>query len=91
MWYANHRLNPNKEKLLTKESAKEFFEDSQSEDKMIPDKLFNPNPTHIYGDKVAMIIWGNPIHGIIIKNKQVADANRKYFQILWGTAKKRKS
>jgi sugar-specific transcriptional regulator TrmB len=83
------KKNKLKEKLLTKESATDFFEGPQSEYKLIPDHLFNPNPTHIYGDKVAIIIWGKPTYGIIIKNKQVADANRKYFQILWKTAKKR--
>jgi sugar-specific transcriptional regulator TrmB len=80
--------NKLKEKLLSKESATTFFEGSQSEYRLLPDKLFNPNPTHIYGDKVAIIVWGTPVHGIIIKNKEVADANRKYFEILWKTAKK---
>jgi len=84
------KKNHFKEKLLTKESAHEFFEGPQSEYRMIPDNLFNPNPTHIYGDRMAIIIWGHPVYGIIIKNKQVADANRKYFQMLWKIAKKRK-
>ncbi|HIH43380.1 TPA: hypothetical protein HA246_07090 [Candidatus Woesearchaeota archaeon] len=78
-----------KEKLLAKESAKTFFEGSQSEYRLIPDKFFNPNPTHIYGDKVSIIIWGRPNYCIIIKNKQVADSYRKYFQMLWNMAKKR--
>ncbi len=82
-----HRL---KEKLLAKESSKTFFEGSQSEYRLIPDKFFNPNPTHIYGDKVSIIIWGRPNYCIIIKNRQVADSYRKYFQMLWSMAKKRK-
>lgn len=84
------RKNRFKEKLLARESAATFFEGSQSEYRLIPNHLFNPNPTHIYGDKVAMIIWGNPVYGIIIRNKQVADANRKYFEMLWKIAKKRR-
>jgi sugar-specific transcriptional regulator TrmB len=79
-----------KEKLLSKESSKTFFEGPQSEYRLLPDHLFNPNPTHIYGNKVAIILWGNPMHGIIMENDQVADAYRKYFQILWNIAKKRK-
>ncbi len=78
-----------KEKLLSKESAKFFFEGTQSEYRLIPDELFNPNPTHVYGDKVAIIIWGKPMHGIIIRNKEIADANRKYFMMMWKTAKPR--
>jgi sugar-specific transcriptional regulator TrmB len=83
--------NKLKEKLLTKESATSFFEGSQSEYRMLPDKLFNPNPTHIYADKVAIIIWGTPTYGIVIKNKGFADANRTHFKMLWGIAKKRKN
>ncbi len=83
------RRNKLKEKLLSKESATTFFEGPQSEYRLIPDHLFNPNPTHVYGDKVAIIIWGHPTYGIIIKNKEVADANRKYFEMLWKIAKKR--
>ncbi len=79
-----------KEKLLSKESSKTFFEGPQSEYRLLSDHLFNPNPTHIYGDKVAIILWGEPMHGIIMENKQVTDAYRKYFQILWGMAKKRR-
>jgi HTH-type transcriptional regulator, sugar sensing transcriptional regulator len=79
-----------KEKLLSKESSKTFFEGPQSEYRLLPDHLFNPNPTHIYGDKVAIILWGEPMHGIIMESKQVADAYRKYFQILWEMSKKKK-
>jgi sugar-specific transcriptional regulator TrmB len=82
--------NKLKEKLLSKVSATHFFEGPQSEYRLIEDHLFNPNPTHIYGDKIAIVIWGHPTYGIIIKSKQIADANRKYFQMLWKIAKKRK-
>ena len=81
------KKNNLKEKLLAKETGEYFFEGKQSEYRFIPDNLFNPNPTHIYGDRIAIVIWGKPTYGIIIKNKEVADANRKYFQILWKTAK----
>jgi sugar-specific transcriptional regulator TrmB len=79
-----------KEKLLSKESATIFFEGSQSKYRLLPNHLFNPNPIQIYGDKVATIVWGEPMHGIIMESKQVADAYRKYFQILWDMAKERK-
>ncbi len=84
------RKNRLKEKLLSKESATYFFEGAQSEYRLMPDYLFNPNPTHIYGDKIAIIIWGSPAYGIIIENREVADANRKYFRMLWKIAGKRK-
>lgn len=77
-----------KERLLARETAEIFYEGPQSEYRLLPDELFNPNPTHIYGDKIAIIVWGNPVFGIIIRSRQIADANRKYFQILWKIAKK---
>ncbi len=79
-----------KEKLLTKESAKTFFEGSQFEYRFIPDEFFNPNSTHIYSNTVSIIIWGRPNYGIIIKSRQVADSYKKYFMMLWKIAKKRK-
>ncbi len=84
------KKNKLKERLLSKESATTFFKGPQSEYRLIPDNLFNPTPTHIYGDKIAIIIWGKPTYGIIITNKEVSDAYRKYFQLLWKIAKKRK-
>lgn len=87
---ANLQKKKLKEKLLAKKSAKTFFKGSQSIYRLIPDHLFNPNPTHIYEDKVASIVWGQPTYGIIIKSKALADANRKYFEILWKTAKPKK-
>jgi sugar-specific transcriptional regulator TrmB len=77
-----------KEKLLTKKSAKTFFKGKQSIYKAVEDNLFNPNPTHIYGNKMAILVWGNPMEAIIIENKEIVDANKKYFKILWKQAEK---
>jgi hypothetical protein len=57
--------------------------------RLLPEHLFNPTCISIYADKVAIIIWGTPTYGIIIKSKQVADSNRKYFQMMWKLAKER--
>lgn len=83
---ARFRKNKLKEKLLARKGTKFFYEGNQSEYRLISENLFNPNPTHIYGDKIAIVIWGNPAYGIIITNKQVADVNRKYFNALWDMA-----
>ena len=90
-YISNMKRSKLKERLLSKESGTEFFEGEQSEYRLLPDHLFNPNPTHIYGNKVAIILWGAPMHGIIMESPQVADAYRKYFEILWNMAKKKKN
>lgn len=89
-YFSRLRRHHLKEKVITKESATLFFEGPQTEYRLIPDKFFSLNTTHIYGNKVAILIGGTPLYGILIKSKQVADANRKYFEMLWKMAKKRK-
>jgi sugar-specific transcriptional regulator TrmB len=76
------------EKLLATEGAKTFFPGKQSQYRFIRKEHFNPNPTFIYGDKVVFLIWGTPLYGIMIRNQDIADANRKQFDIVWGMAKK---
>ena len=76
------------EKILTKKTATEMFESEWSQYAFLPDNLFNPNPVHIYKDKVAIIIWGFPLYGIVIHNKEFADSNKEYFSVLWDLAEK---
>lgn len=39
--------------------------------------------TNICGDKLVMFVFNDPISVIEIKNKDLADAYNKYFEILW--------
>ncbi|MBT3406942.1 hypothetical protein HN419_07340 [Candidatus Woesearchaeota archaeon] len=58
-----------------------------TEYRFVAKEFFNPNPTSILNDKVIMIIWGTPDYLIIIHSKQMADAYRKQFKLLWEIAK----
>ncbi|MFH1520764.1 MAG: helix-turn-helix domain-containing protein [Candidatus Micrarchaeota archaeon] len=80
-----------KEKLLSFEGATDLFPGEQSEYRLLPMEFFNPNPTYIYGDKVVFFVWGSPIYAVMIKSREVADVNRKQFNILWNLAKKVKN
>ena len=44
--------------------------------------------TNIYSDKVAIILWSkeNPF-AILIKQREIAEAYRNYFEMLWKTCK----
>lgn len=55
--------------------------------RFIPKDFFNPTSTFIYGNKVAIIIFSEPLYGLIIENKQLSDAYRKQFELLWKNAK----
>ena len=60
-----------------------------SEIKFLPDKYSSPLAVNVYRDKVALILWSkeNPL-AIVIKNKEISDAYRKYFEFSWRSAKK---
>lgn len=76
-----------KEKVIIKQETKGIFQKGTSKYKKIPKKFFNENPIQIYENNVQIIIWGNPDHLIIIRNKNVAEAYRKQFEMLWQIAK----
>jgi sugar-specific transcriptional regulator TrmB len=40
----------------------------------------------IYGNKVANVILGSPYYLVLIENKDVAETNRKQFELLWKVA-----
>ncbi len=76
-----------KEKVIIKEKTKGIFKKGTSKYKKIPEKFFNENPIQIYGDNVQIIIFGNPDYLIIIRNKNVAEAYKKQFELMWSIAK----
>jgi sugar-specific transcriptional regulator TrmB len=60
-----------------------------AEIKYLPQKYTSPLAVNIYGDKVAIILWSkeSPL-AIVIKNKEIADGYRKYFEMMWQISKK---
>ena len=54
----------------------------------LPKKYGSPTAINIYGDKTAIILWSeeNPI-AIVIKNKEISEGYRKYFELMWKIAK----
>ncbi len=60
-----------------------------AEIKYLPKKYGSPLAINIYADKVATIYWNkvNPF-AVVIKNKQISEGYKKYFEIMWKLAKK---
>jgi HTH-type transcriptional regulator, sugar sensing transcriptional regulator len=54
----------------------------------LPDEFASPVATNIYGNRVAVLIWSLEPLAILIKNKQVAETYKKYFDVLWKFARK---
>lgn len=75
-----------KEKLLfnkdDRERALKLSKSPFTKIRFIPKKLNEHIAINIYGDKVAIIMWSNPV-AVLIENKNVAENFRQYFKILW--------
>jgi len=51
--------------------------------KAIDKKLIPPTPTIMYGDTTVQFIFTDPITIIKIKNKEITQTNKKYFDVFW--------
>ncbi len=76
-----------KERLLTSEETEFIYKKKTTTYRFIPKEYFNPTPTLVYGNRIVIIIW-EPFTVIKIENSELADSYKKYFELLWKTAKK---
>lgn len=53
----------------------------------VPRELFGTVPMTIFGDNVAIILWGPPVRMIIIRNPGIAQTFRNNFEAVWSLAK----
>ena len=83
-WFDKKRVeNKIKTKIIFNKTEKKL-KIPYSEVRFLPEKYASPLAVNIYGDKVAIILWSkeNPF-AIVIKNKEISDGYRKYFEIMW--------
>ncbi len=57
--------------------------------RFLEEKQFNPTNTFVYGSKVVIVTWGNPVTAVMIKNKDIAETYRNHFEHLWGIASRK--
>ncbi len=55
--------------------------------KYLPSQFFFPVRTMIYGNKVAIVDFTEPITTVIIEKKEIAEAYKNHFRLLWEIAK----
>ena len=70
-------------RVLTKQKATQLY--AHGSYRYMAEEYFSAIPMIITGDYTINIIW-NSLTTIIIKNKELADANRKHFELLWKSA-----
>lgn len=74
------------ERLLFLEGDTSFMADVNCY-RWVPKELFTEIPVTIYGENVAIILWGPPSRMLIIRNKAIADTFRRQFEAIWALAK----
>jgi len=86
-WYDKDRV---KKKIKTKIIASEKLGKRipLSEIRYVPQKYANPLAINVYKDKIAIILWKREPFVVVIKEKEVADSYRKYFELMWKIARK---
>jgi sugar-specific transcriptional regulator TrmB len=71
-----------KEKVLVRKGEK-IVKSKNSQFRYVPEDYLSPTSTVVYGDKVAILIWSEPLLVVLVENKDVADSYRSYFSLLW--------
>lgn len=57
--------------------------------RFIPQEMVGNTAKYIYQDVVMYLIYGEPTYGIVVKNLEMADAERRQFEIFWKAADRR--
>lgn len=73
------------ERLITRKGAKFVYKRKFLNYRYIDDKYFSPVPNVTWGNLVISIIW-DPLTVIFVENKDLANAYRKHFELLWKIA-----
>lgn len=79
-----------KSRILQTEISKELRKVAYAQFRIITDEHSSPITTIVYGQKVAILIWGTTPHAILITSEQVSNQFMKQFELLWTIGKKTK-
>jgi sugar-specific transcriptional regulator TrmB len=86
-WYDKDRVKKKiKVRMIASEKLKKKI--PLSEIRYLPEKYSNPLAINIYKDKVAIILWKKSPIVIVIKEKEIADSYKKYFELTWRGARR---
>lgn len=74
------------ERLLFLEGDTNFLS-SRNVYRWVSKELFGEIPVIIYGNNIAIILWGPPQRMVIIRNAAISETFRRQFYAVWDTAK----
>jgi sugar-specific transcriptional regulator TrmB len=73
--------------LTVKGGGKELSKKQLTKIRYVDEKFASFQETVICGDQVAIAIFSKDPYAFLIKDKNIAESYRKYFELLWKTAK----
>jgi hypothetical protein len=88
IWYKKLKENKIKIRCLISRAFKPTEIPEPLQFRYLLDEYILPSTTAIYEDKVFIIAWGVMPIGILIKSKEISKSYKKFFELLWRTAKK---
>lgn len=86
-WF-NERRKQKKVRLRVITSDKSIQPKILAETRYLPEKYSSPMVLNIYGNSVAMILWGPRPFAIVVEQEEFASSYKKYFELMWKVAKK---
>ncbi len=86
-YFKNLKEHGIRERVITQKKKNVFmYNNDVTTYRFMDSKDINPTNTIIYGEWIALVIWGMPITIIKIENKGLALTYREYFEKLWRIA-----
>lgn len=73
-------------RILIQEGDKNFSAGSYAEYRWVPKEQFSAAPFYVYGDRFAMILFQKDVSVYVIRNRDIAEAQRKQFNVAWENA-----
>jgi sugar-specific transcriptional regulator TrmB len=87
IWHKKLEMNSKRARTLISSKYRKIKILKPWEYRFLPSKFQFPTTMIIYGDKVFLLIWGEPPLGIVIRSQELSKSFKTYFEILWASAK----
>jgi len=80
------RIRELTERNPTAESYQSLYVPPRHELRFMPEGMQFETDNVIYGDKVAMISYGETVHGLVVESKAIVETQKQLFEYLWKLA-----
>ncbi len=85
-WFEFTKAHNIDERVLVREGMS-FFITEKNIYRCLPPEVASEVPYAVYGDTLAIIVWGPPVRLMFIRNPSIAETFRRQFLIQWDMAR----